>query len=240
MPIVDIGSGLGSNVLAALKTGARVIAIDMTDEHLQEIREKAAKEHSGTEGEEEAETAAERLETRWGQLPDNIPLEAGSVNGIMCAQVLHFLNPDDVLTSFQNFADWLAPGGVLVVLVCSHYQNMYFAVPGKVAAIDAAMEKGSEGSHGFTPAGSASREMIEAMMGLVPEEMRPALPSVAQQFQTFSPPQLRALATKVGLEVESVEFADGRLSNYPVFLYGDKEEERGREQVVLVARKPKG
>ena len=235
MPSADIGSGLGSNVLAALKTGARVIAIDMSYEHLQEIREKAAKEHSGAEG----EPAAERLETRWGQLPDKVPLEAGSVSGIMCAQVLHFLNPDDVLASFQNFANWLPPGGVLVVLACSHYQQMYLAVPGKVAAIDAVMEKDPEGCHGFTPAGSESQEMIEAMLRSVPEEMRAAVPSISQQFQTFSPPQLRAIATKVGLKVDSVEYADGRLSNYPIFLYGEKEEERGREQVVLVARKPK-
>lgn len=109
----------------------------MSDEHLQEIREKAAKEHSAAEG----ETAAERLETRWGQLPDEVPLEAGSVSGIMCAQVLHFLSPDDALTTFRHFADWLAPGGTLVVFACSHYQKMYFSVPGKVAAIDAAMEK---------------------------------------------------------------------------------------------------
>lgn len=204
----------------------------MTEEHLQEIREKAVKE--------QGEAAAERLKTCWGQLPDKVTLEAGSVSGIICAQVIHFLNPDDVLTTFQNFVHWFAPGGVLVVLACSHYQNMYYLVPGKVEAIDAATEKDPDGAHGFTPAGSDSQEMIEAMREAVPEEMRPAIPRVNQQFQTFSARQLEAVATKVGLEVEVVEFADGRLSNYPVFLYGEKEEQRGREQVVLAARKPKG
>lgn len=211
----------------------------MSDEHLEEIRSKAAKEHSGVEGANEDETVAERLETRWGQLPDKVPLEAGSVSGIMCAQVLHFLNPDEVVTTFRNFAHWLASGGVLVVLVCSHYQKLCYAIPGKVAAIDAATEKDPEGFHGFTPAGRSSQAMFDAMLDSVPAKVRAAVPNRGQQFQTFSPPQLRAVATKVGLEVDSVEFADGRLSNYPVFLYGDKEEERGREQVVLVARKPK-
>lgn len=239
LPIVDIGSGLGSNVLAALKTGARVIAIDMSDEHLEEIRSKAAKEHNGAQGANEGDKMAERLETRWGQLPDKVPLEAESVSGIMCAQVLHFLNPDDVVTSFRNFAHWLAPGGVLVVLVCSHYQKLCYGIPGKVAAIDAATEKDPEGFHGFTPAGKSSQEMFDAMLESVPAEVRAAVPGRSQQFQTFAPPQLRAVAIKCGLEVDLVEFADGRLSNYPVFLYGEKEEERGREQVVLVARKPR-
>jgi hypothetical protein len=51
-------------VLKALQEGARVLAIDMDDDHLAEIRTKAG---------EEAVTS-KKLETRWGQLPDKVIL----------------------------------------------------------------------------------------------------------------------------------------------------------------------
>ena len=48
---------------------------------------------------------------------------------------------------------------------------------------------------------------------------------------------IQAVAERVGLEVEIATYCDGKLSNYPAFLFHD--EEGGREQVLLIARKPK-
>lgn len=109
------------------------------------------------------------------------------------------------------FCGLAGPGGNAGGVGVFDYQKTYYSVPGKVAAIDAAMEKYPEGSHGFTPAGSESQEMMETMLLSVPAKMWAAVPTIDQQFQTFSPSQLRAVATKVGLEVDSVEYADGRL-----------------------------
>jgi SAM-dependent methyltransferase len=235
---VDIGSGLGTNVLAALRHGARVIAVDMSDEHLAEIRAKAAALDSDAPGVTAGETAEKRLETRWGRLPDQVPLSPRSVSGILCAQVLHFLNPDGVRASFQRFSECLAPGGVLVVLACGHYQKLCSLIPGKIAAIDAATLRDPAGSHGCVTR-EEMKPMTEAIRAVLPEELHPAVLKDTTEFQTFSPQHLETVAQAVGLEVEVAEFCDGRLSNYPVFLYEEKVEDRGREQVLLIARKPR-
>ena len=39
----------------------------------------------------------------FGKLPDDVPLAEGEVAGILCAQVIHFLDPEAVNRSFQNF-----------------------------------------------------------------------------------------------------------------------------------------
>jgi SAM-dependent methyltransferase len=53
-PLVDIGCGLGTNALHAVSNGARVVAVDMTEAHLTQIREKAG----------QAVLASGQLETR--------------------------------------------------------------------------------------------------------------------------------------------------------------------------------
>ena len=37
-PLYDVGSGLGTNTLAALSKGVSVVAVDMTESHLATIR----------------------------------------------------------------------------------------------------------------------------------------------------------------------------------------------------------
>lgn len=81
-PLVDLGCGLGTNALHALAQGARVVAVDMTEEHLSEVRAKAG----------EAAVASGQLQTRFGKLPDDVPVADGEASGVLCAQVIYCLS----------------------------------------------------------------------------------------------------------------------------------------------------
>lgn len=171
---MDIGCGLGTNALHALATGARVVAVDMTEEHLAEIRAKAG----------EAVVASGQLQTRFGKLPDEVPVADGEAAGVLCAQVIHFLGPDAVEKSFQQFYRCLAPGGKLVLLACGHYIIMNFAIPGRVAAIEAAMARDPEGAHGYHPPGmDGFSKALETFNDKIPEDQRHATPEPSTEFQ---------------------------------------------------------
>ncbi len=228
-PLVDIGCGLGTNALHAVAQGARVVAVDMTQAHLDEIEAKAGR----------AVMASGQLQTRFGKLPDDVPVKDGEAAAVLCAQVLHFLGPDAVEKSFAQFHRCLAPGGKLVVLACAHYIIMNHVDPARMAAIDAGMAADPEGAHGWHAPGEATlHKALATFEERVPAALRQATPDASRGFLTFSTPQLAACARRAGFAVLECEYADGRLSNYPDFLSAEDPALRGREQVVLVAQKP--
>lgn len=176
-PLVDLGCGLGTNVLNALSADARVVAVDMTEEHLAEVRAKAG----------EAAVMSGQLQTRFGKLPDDVPVADGEAAGVLCAQVIHFLGPDAVEKSFAQFHRCLAPGGKLVLLACGHYLIMNYAIPGRIAEIEAAMAKDPEGAHGYHPPGSDGfSQALSTFNEKVPEDLRTATPDPSAEFQVGS------------------------------------------------------
>ena len=114
--LLDAGCGTGNYSRALVAHVARIEAVDMNEGMLGVARKKL----------EKAETAA-RIRFHHASI-EALPLDDGSVDGVMINQVLHHLADDSAAgwpvtrKVIGEFARVLRPGGVLVVNCCSHEQ----------------------------------------------------------------------------------------------------------------------
>jgi ubiquinone/menaquinone biosynthesis C-methylase UbiE len=116
MVVLDAGCGTGAYARAIVGRVGRIEAIDMSAGMLAEARAKLA-----------PEAEAGRVRFHQGSIAD-LPLDAGSVDGVMVNQVVHHLGdtPEDGFAGLRRvtgeFARVLGPGGVLVFNHCSQAQ----------------------------------------------------------------------------------------------------------------------
>ena len=106
-PLLDLGCAFGAQTFRALAAGARVIAMDMTDSHLQLLNERLPEAYKVS------------CHTMLGQLPGPLPLNSGAVSGILCGDVLHFLQGEEIKQALREMYRVLVPGGVLALTVAS-------------------------------------------------------------------------------------------------------------------------
>lgn len=114
LPVLDIGAGLGTAALAALASGARVIANDLDPAHLAAIENAAP----------EADRA--RLILRPGAFP-SIEFEDHSLAAAHASSVFHFLSGRQLDSGFRKLARWIAPGGRIFVQAATPYQQPFAA-----------------------------------------------------------------------------------------------------------------
>ena len=110
--VLDIGCAYGVATLAALEQGARVLACDMEQEHLEVLKDRVPDDWLN------------RLRTKQGLLPD-IDFEEASFGSILASRVIHFLAPDEIRITFKKFSDWLKPDGRLYVLADTPYVSFW-------------------------------------------------------------------------------------------------------------------
>ncbi|AND15926.1 non-ribosomal peptide synthetase [Rathayibacter tritici] len=106
--VLDLGCAYGVATVAALEAGARVVALDMEQRHLDILWERVTDE------------AADRLSLVRGMLPD-VDFAPGRFSAVHASRVLHFLSPDDLRTALQKMVTWLEPGGRLFLSTDSPY-----------------------------------------------------------------------------------------------------------------------
>lgn len=104
---LDMGCGLGLASVAAARMGARVIAVDLSREHLS----KLAAEDCGPGG-------VVRIQSRF---PDNTAFRAGTFDTIHCANMLNFLTGEEVVAGARLMYQWLRPGGTLFLQVSTPF-----------------------------------------------------------------------------------------------------------------------
>lgn len=112
----DLGAGLGVATLPALRAGALVMANDIDNRHLDEI-----KRHAEAEG----------LETRL--VTDSRPLQEigamGPVDAVHASNVLHFLSGAEIEKAMSWMWRTLKPGGKAFIQMqspfCGHFQAFY-------------------------------------------------------------------------------------------------------------------
>ena len=105
---LDIGCAYGVATLPALARGARMLACDMEERHLQILQRRTPSEHRNL------------LRVQTAMLPAvNFP--AHSFGAILCSRALHFLRGPDITTSVQLMAKWLKPGGRLFLVADSPF-----------------------------------------------------------------------------------------------------------------------
>jgi len=112
--VLDIGCAYGNATQAALKNGARVLACDMDEGHLQIVIR------------ETADDMRDRLRTEVGVLPD-VDFSTESLGAILCSRVLHFLLSAEIRESLQKMHRWLIPGGRLFLVADSPYTGFWFS-----------------------------------------------------------------------------------------------------------------
>lgn len=108
-PALDIGAAYGTATLAALDTGACVIACDLEQAHLDEIQARAG-------------DRAARLRLKLGSFPRGIHFEEGSLGAVHASGVLHFLTGKQLDEGLRAVARWLRPGGKFFVSAATPYQ----------------------------------------------------------------------------------------------------------------------
>jgi SAM-dependent methyltransferase/GNAT superfamily N-acetyltransferase len=109
-PVLDIGAAYGVATIPALEAGATVIANDLSLEHLAELHRRTLPE------------LIPRLTTLPGRFPGDLDFPADSLAAVHASQVLHFLNPEEVMAGLSLAFRWLRPGGRLFVLAATPHQ----------------------------------------------------------------------------------------------------------------------
>ena len=108
-PVVDIGCAFGVATLPALEVGANVIAVDISEDHLQTLRDNTPAHYQT------------RLETLKKRFPNETSFESDSLGAIYISHVLPFLSPAEIRKATQKLYDWLVPGGKIIVISMSPY-----------------------------------------------------------------------------------------------------------------------
>lgn len=104
-PLLDIGCGSCHNSQKAVDIGARVCATEMCENTLTTLKEQQT-------------GSPDELSFHLLKLPAQVGFPDGYFSGILCSEVFHFLNHEEILASIAQLYRLLIPGGK-VVLTCA-------------------------------------------------------------------------------------------------------------------------
>lgn len=107
-PVMDIGAAYGVATLPALLTGAKVIAVDIDEKHLQSIEN----------------SVNDALRSHLITLRDRFPhfdVPGESLSAVYLSQVLPFLPGDEIEIGARKIYDWLVPGGEVFIVSFTPY-----------------------------------------------------------------------------------------------------------------------
>ena len=107
-PVMDIGAAYGVATLPALMAGAKVVAVDIEDHHLNTIEKSVDV------------TLRQHLKTMRKRFPD-FDMPAESIGAVYMSQVLPFLNGAEIETGAKKIYDWLVPGGEVFIVSFTPY-----------------------------------------------------------------------------------------------------------------------
>lgn len=109
-PIIDLGCSTGLSSQNILKQRKRVIACDLNAESLEIMRSATPEE------------LRPFLETRAGSFPRDFEFDPGSISAVHCANLIHFLTGEEVMTGLAKIRRWLEPNGKLFLAACTPYR----------------------------------------------------------------------------------------------------------------------
>ena len=111
-PLLDLGCAYGINTFPALDHGIPIIALDMDKGHLDILQQNVPSSQSHL------------LSCVLGSLPNIIDIPDLSVSGILLAEVLHFLDENEIGPALKTLFQKLVPGGHLFITTMSiHYHD---------------------------------------------------------------------------------------------------------------------
>ena len=114
-PALDVGAAYGAASLAALETGASVIANDLDAGHLETLRHCVP------------EDQRPRLTLIPARFPRGLDFEDGTLGAVHASSVFHFLTGHQIQQGLCAVSRWLRPGGKLFVQAATPYQAPFAA-----------------------------------------------------------------------------------------------------------------
>jgi len=108
---LDLGAAFGVATLPLLKKHQKVVSCDLDPGHLKAIRQ-AAPPHS-----------YQNLMLKPGNFPATVRFRKHRFKAVLCAMVLHFVPPHEIISWVGQLVRILQPGGRIFVTVSSPYQG---------------------------------------------------------------------------------------------------------------------
>lgn len=107
--VLEIGAAYGIATLKALEEGARVIANDIDERHLEILYKNSPIKHR------------DRLTLLPGSFPEGLHMNNESVSGILISRVLHFFDGQTIEQSLRTAYGWLKQKGKLFIVAETPY-----------------------------------------------------------------------------------------------------------------------
>jgi SAM-dependent methyltransferase len=111
--VLELGCAYGFIVHKVLAKGGKIIANDLSHEHLSILLENTSKQ------------SLENLHLYPGAFPADIELPANSLAAVLTSRMFHFLDGETIEKGLNKIHNWLMPQGKLFFVVCTPYNVAY-------------------------------------------------------------------------------------------------------------------
>jgi len=172
LPVLDIGAAYGVASLEALKLGARVIANDIDQRHLDILYGQASKNNQ------------KNIELQVGAFPSELDFKEDSLGAVLICRVLHFFDGPTIENAAHKVFKWLSRGGKVFIITETPYLKSFQSF------IPVYEERKANGEPfpGF----------IEDVKAIAPERGK----SLPPQMHLLDPDVLTRIFTKTGFQIE--------------------------------------
>jgi SAM-dependent methyltransferase len=110
-PVLEIGCAYGFIVQKVLEAGGRIIASDLSEEHLTVLLKETPIEY------------LKNLSLYPGQFPDDIYFPESSLSAVLASRILHFIDGDSIEIGLDKIHNWLKLGGKFYFVSVSPYHD---------------------------------------------------------------------------------------------------------------------
>jgi polyketide synthase PksJ len=178
-PVMEIGTAYGYVSLKVLEQGARLIANDISQEHLDHLVSKTTKDK------------LKNLSIINAAFPGDVDLPKNSLDSLLISRVIHFFDGITIERALDKIHDWLIEGGSLYLTSCSIYHYaVKHSMPEKYNAL--------RSDDIYWPG------IIENQKTMAKDHA----PFVRDLFHVFDIPQLEELLPKHGFKIERISLFD--------------------------------
>ncbi len=217
-PLLDIGCGNCMNSRQAAAAGANVVATELNQSVIPQL---------------EQENKELNIQFSYLHLPDNVPFKNYSFSGILCSEVFHFLDHDEVLSTIKQLFDLLISGGKALITCAS--EELALLQP---FGLKAHKIQQQENDTNCMKALNNYMDILRAARDMESPDhpaweiykANVAAHVFGSYFNFFNPEQLASAFEQQGFIIESITL--GAADHYPIWKHGEQ------DQVRLVARKP--
>jgi SAM-dependent methyltransferase len=181
--VLELGCAYGFIVQQVLAKGGKIIASDLSDEHLFIVRKNTPQEYLNN------------LYLYPGSFPDNIHLPLESLSAVLTSRMMHFLQGEEVEKGLDKIHSWLMPNGKLYFVATSPYNIAFKSfLPTYLDRI----EKGVKWPGVVSNLQEVALEHKEFLGSYI---------------NLFDVPQLQELLPKHGFKIEKINLFDYALSD---------------------------